>query len=296
MADDQPEPILKTTDAVRFVRQMLVRIPPLFFIVFWLRYRIEILRAKQLIIVTTPGHVGSSTVFNSLRTGQWPKGTRVYDIHSLRERFNNDSPVHSVSARHVLQEVLRSMVLKRSLRKKSVTVVSVVRDPVARALGGMFQNSRVFINGIEVDRLTSTDFESAFEHIYQQLVNDGSLANTAAWQLSFYKMELKEYWGFRMEDLIMNESVGILNNGSHKLILLTLEDLSNNFNAIAQKHLGVRPRLVVANNNTSTFYQFCKETLKIDEAILRPLYADPFFETVYGKDRLEAMMRRWLKR
>jgi len=120
--------------------KFLKRRPALFYLVYATLYKWQIWKATHLVIVTTPGHVGSSTTFKSLQTGTWPKGTRIYDIHSLNEGFNNASKIHSISARHVLQQVLNKMLQTNSLKNKKISVISVTRDPMARALGAIFQS------------------------------------------------------------------------------------------------------------------------------------------------------------
>lgn len=274
------------------LKRFLSFFPSLYFLIFWLRYRLEISNARELVIVTTPGHVGSSTVYNTLKGVNWPKGTYLYDIHSLNERFNNASQVPSVSARHVLQEILRSKLLKSKLADKKVTIITIVRDPVARALGGMFQNSDVFIKGVKVNDLPERDFATAKEEVYHQLVNDGLLEDTINWQLEFYKNELSQFWGFDWSE--MKEGHQVLHRKNHTLIVITLENLAQELQQKVNDLWDHSLEMRIANKNESEFYTYCKKEMKFDQDFLNTIYGDQFLKRIYGEHRLSEFVAKWV--
>lgn len=279
-----------------FLKRLLARVPVLYFIVFAVRNVIQIISSKELIIITTPGHVGSSTVFRSLKNvPELSRCARIFDIHSLRERFNNKLFVNSISQRHVLQEVLRFMLTQKWLTRKRIFVISVVRDPVARALGGMFQNSRVFIKNMDVNQIPEAQYENACGEIYHQFVNGGHLLKTTEWQLSFYKSELLTYWNFNLEGHNFKKG-NVLHHGNHKMILLTLENLEVGFADMMKQEFGVSTSVIVSNRNSNLFYKYCKTTLKFDSSLLKKIYADPFFEKVYGNEKVSEMFDYWLEK
>src|SRR5690348_1149589 len=96
---------------------------PVYWTYFFLRYYLSILRARQLVIVATPGHVGSSSLWTTLKNTAWGKRTVVFGIHSLNEKTTRAN----LSARHVLQDVLRFLLTRNQLKKKKIQLVTVVR-------------------------------------------------------------------------------------------------------------------------------------------------------------------------
>jgi len=240
--------------------------------------------------VATPGHVGSSSVFQSLLTIKWDRSTKIYDVHSLNEGFNTNANVASVSARHVLQSVLKRNL--KQLTKKEIDIISVLRDPVARALGGVFQGQEVFLSGLPLAGVGENEFEKVSQKIKKKLLDD-HLLNTINWQFAFYRNELNNFWGFNVDKIKFKDGVGIQYVKKRRLIFLTLEHLNENFALAILQLYKSRPQEILANNNASPLYTYCKKHLKISCDILTKCYQDPLIRAAYGEKEVEQMMLGW---
>lgn len=286
------------------ILNFLNRRPALFYLVYATLYKWQIWRANHLIIVTTPGHVGSSTTFKSLQTGSWPKGTRIYDVHSLNEGFNNTSIVNSISARHVLQSVLLNHSNNRKLSKKRVSIISLTRDPVSRALSGKFQNKEVFLIELERKVLNPTDFDKALMSVKHHLVNDNFLLLTCQWQSDFYEKEIFERWGFNRDTDVQSSEMGFryLKNGQNECLFFALEYLSDHLISKVRSYLKAEISLHNYNSLASResefndFYAYTNENLKLEKDLLERVYDRPIFRWMYGKVILNKYINQWESR
>lgn len=273
--------------------RQLFRFPKLLYAIYYIKYKIEITAAKRIILVATPGHVGSSTVYQSLLTIKWERGTKVYDVHSLNEGFNTNANVASVSARHVLQSVLERN--HKQLEDKKIDVISILRDPVARALGGMFQGQEIFLSNLPPLDVTENEFEHVSKKIKDKLLDD-HLLNTINWQFAFYRNELSRFWGFDVDKIKFKEGVGIQCIKKRRLIFLTLEHLNENFAQAMVQLYKSKPQVIMANNNASPLYRYCKQHLKLSNDVLIKCYNDPLLRAAYGEKKIEQMMLKWSER
>ena len=281
--------------------EILKRYPKLYFWVYSIRYRWEIFWAKQLVIVTTPGHVGSSTTFKSLKTGNWETSTKIYDIHSLKERYNNSSEVSSISARHVLQEVLREKLGKNRLGHKKLILVTLVRDPIARALSGKFQDPKVFLKEVDAVNLKAEEFEEAFLKVKEEMLQSGYLLGTVNWQLSFYQDELRSFWNLDLNHELSNIEAGfaIAKKDNMTLFVFGLEYLNRQLPAKVKKYLGIDIQLLKANMSAQRqrgdeqFYSYCKRHIKLDKELIDKLYQNRVLEQIYPESKIQQFKKSW---
>ncbi len=301
MADPYIESFHKNDKPLKnFLIRLLEKWPWLYFRVYEVYYERKIQKAAELIVVTTPGHVGSSTVFRSLQAVDWQDSALIFNIHSLQERFNNSSKIHSISARHVLQEVLRKNLRQGKLDDKSIRVITLIRDPLARALGGMFQNPAVFLNDIFPNRLTQTDFPEACHRLKEYMMS-GYLLSTMNWQLSFYTRELMDFWRLDLSIEPQNTETGFihLKRKNSDCLVFTLEDLGEKFISKVKLYFEKDVELINSNRNEqrqdgrNEFYNYCKEHLKFDQDILRFAYDHPLMKNIYSSVQLEEFRKRW---
>ena len=283
-----------------FLLRLLEKWPWLYFRVYEVYYERKIQKATELIVITTPGHVGSSTVFRSLQAVDWQDSVLICNIHSLKEGFNNASKVHSISARHVLQEILRKSLQQGKLEDKSVKVITLIRDPVARALGGMFQNPGVFLTGIKPNTLTHSDFPKACNSLKEYMMN-GYLLNTIDWQFTFYTMELRDFWGVDLSKRSNHAQEGFINLQEKDIdcFIFPLEYLDEVFIDKIKRFLKKDVPLIDSNRNEQRpdwrqeFYNYCKDHLKFDLDILRAVYNHPIMKSIYTSSKLKGFRDRW---
>ena len=122
---------------------------------------------------------------------------------------------------------------------------------------------------------------------------DDHLLNTINWQFAFYRNELNNFWGFNVDKIKFKDGVGIQYVKKRRLIFLTLEHLNENFALAILQLYKSRPQEILANNNASPLYTYCKKHLKISCDILTKCYQDPLIRAAYGEKEVEQMMLGW---
>jgi hypothetical protein len=286
-----------------FLLNILKKAPWLYYLIFSIRYKREISKASCLIIVTTPGHVGSSTTHKSLQNIVWDSNTRIYDIHSLEERFNNKSPINSISARHVLQDVIREMLINGKLKNKSINIITLVRDPIARALGGIFQNPKVFIDE-DFDKYNNIEeYAEGCEKIKNQILKSDYLINTIRWQMAFYERELKKYWGFDFlnPDIVFENGFAFFQFQNFRFFIFALEYLDEIFSKKIKHYFNEEIELVNANiysskkNVNANFYSYCKQNMKFSSDLVNKIYDHTLLLKIYPVEKLKEFNDNWIQ-
>lgn len=265
----------------------------LYWIVFFSRYTVEILSAKRLIIISTPGHVGSSTLFESLKKCEWEVGTRIYDIHSLDEKMNRIN----LSARHVLQDTLR-ILLRFNWVGCKMDVITLVRDPISRALGAVFQNKSTFYPALN-EEIDESKFEEQLLRLKNFMVQSGYLFDTVNWQVSYYTVEIRNH--FKMAFNPMSNGYGFYQKTNKRSYsILTLEDMEKDMMLFFKSYFNVTPVLRIKNTNETRgganvlFYKYCKQNLRFGNEIVDKIYSMQFFKDVYGEKRVGLFKAQWL--
>jgi hypothetical protein len=282
--------------------QLAQTFPGLFKFVFGLKYRSEIRKAQSIIIIATPGHVGSSTAFRSLVSADWGTDTRIYDIHSLTEGYNNDSEINSITPRHVEQDVIRDMLTSGEMANKKITVITLVRDPISRALGGKFQNPDVYLKEIQQESLKQDDFAAAAAMVKNDMLSSGFLEETTRWQMNFYLDELKDFYGIDLSqnDVQVDEGFMYAAQGNTQCLVFAMEYMNTQYPSKIKTYLGQDIEIVMANTNEqgtgADFYKYCKKHLQFDAPLVDRLFDYDLLKQLYPAERFQALKDQWTAR
>ncbi|HEY3402078.1 MAG TPA: hypothetical protein VGK59_01760 [Ohtaekwangia sp.] len=283
--------------AEKNIRQIIKEVTRKSFVIYWVyffvRYSFTILRARQVVIVATPGHVGSSSLWATLKASAWERGTLVVGIHSLNEKTTKVN----LSARHVLQDVLRFFLTRKILNKKKIHIVTVVRDPIARALGAIFQ-SYSFLKQFE--NQLQDDVSLNLEVVKKFMLETGYMMNTVKYQVSYYQKEIPHYYQIRAELYDMNFGGNVfVKSESRSLSILTLENFNRDFPLFFEHHHQISPKLKIKNTNASRggkyaeLYTYCKNNLKFESEVVDSIYNNDFLIHLYGQKQLDAFKEKW---
>lgn len=280
-------------------KQIIKEIARKTFFIYWcyffVRYSIAVLGSRQLVIVLTPGHVGSSSLLASLKNASWKKSTLIYGVHSMNEKTTRAN----LSARHVLQDVLRFFLKRDLLHKKQIQLVTVVRDPIARALGAIFQSQR-FIGQFEANLNEGYPSSNNLIEVKKFMLETGYLLETVGYQISFYQNEIAQYYGIHAE-LKNLDSAGnaFITSKNKSLSILTLENFNRDIPSFFERHHQISPQMEIRNTNAtrggkySELYVYCKSNLKFERNIVDSIYNDDFIIQLYGQKQIEEFKLKW---
>ena len=182
--------------------------------------------------------------------------TVFFDIHSVHEHFNNASPIPSLSARHVLQEVLERSFPKHG-NDKRWHIVSIIRDPVARALGGFFQGLDVWMPHLDLQKLKKTDYPEVLKAVINRMLSEHPGAKSGAtfildtvnWQKQFVASELEGFWGLDLSSIeILDNALRVAQRQNVQFYLLQAERLEEGLKSIGKLF---NKQIVLQNKNTA---------------------------------------------
>jgi len=270
---------------------------------WYFRYALDIFKAGKIMIVYTPGHVGSSTVFASLKAREHELGYLVLDIHSVKEKYNNKNNVFSFSARHVLQEVIDFFRRYKFFGKK-VKLVSIMRDPIARATGGFFQSGwhRIGIRGDQI--LKAPDIAEMMLSVKRGSYTN-YLEETLSWQINFYVKEAVECWSitFNEENSMKLTNYSLFKGQWCDMVMFKLETLNDGLIEWTRDQFQIDINVIIKNTSDQRFkndkekimYQNIKNEIKLPETYLNKIYRHKIFGLCYSQDEIEVFKKRWIK-
>ena len=258
--------------------------------------------ANSPLFVYQCGKVGSSSVYTSLK--RLVRRRAVYHVHFLSRQGidnaisfvkNSDDPV-------LVHHLVLSQVLRRQLDRMPnmhLNVISLVRDPIARAVSDLFENitmtDRHLIrrdNRIDIDGLLSV-----------MLARLDAGANSVDFAERWFDSEVREITGV---DVFRNEfqsqrGWGLYRGERASLLVIRLENLSSAFPEAVATWLGTRPetvKLVDANVGENKWYaddyrRFLAR-FTLHPSLCRRLYGTRFMRHFYH-DKVEELTRQWTK-
>ena len=267
----------------------------------FLKTKYIIWKSKEIVIIHTPGHVGSSTVYKSLK-GHTSPSSALFDIHSLHQRWNTKSPIPSVSARHIVQEAIADSA-KKLLKKKKVKLIYIVRDPVSRALSGYFQGFKIWYKkkSLADIKVFNKEFDTIYSKITGPEFKSSFLSETVTYQANWIEKEVKPFFDISIEkDLLETHAdYHIYKKDNIEMLVLKLEKLNQTFENAIEKFLGIKVRLVKANSHKGReganfeFYSFFKNRFKLPENAVNEIYGQPFVKKFYTTGEIEQFKNTW---
>jgi hypothetical protein len=270
-----------------------------------LRLRYSSLGRGSPILVYQMGKVGSSSIFDSIKSAGVYRP--LFHIHflnlssiqnaeeRLRKHFGNRGSVN----RWALYE--SRFVLRRFLQRpvKNLKLVSLVREPVARNISSFFSNLDLFIPDF-IGRFTRGDI--GIPDITRHYLQD---FHEHTYPLTWFDNEVKDVFGidvFSNENLIQ-QSRGLFSykRGNVDLLVLRVDDIDEVAVPALQDFLGIELNsLVVANEaegqEYDRAYREFKKELKLPEQYLSAMYQSKLVTRFYSDTEIDRFRRNWSRR
>ena len=279
----------------------------------WRRYRDyqrDLDETREPLIVHQMGKVGSSTVVATLE--RCCEDYRVFQTHLLRRDQLGMAVAQQRKAsrdhrRMQLDEhLLASRYLQRRFSKAAPgarwTVISMVRDPVARNISAFFQAFDVYFSKQSagegpdaLDRLGTKRLRQMFLEEFGRYRHELALT----WFQSF----LEPVFGIDVYATPFDKQRGysIYEADRCRLLLLRTEDLRRALDGAIEQFLGVAvgdqvSRNVSSEKRYSEPYQAFLEDFRLPETYLDSLYDSKYMRHFYTSREIEAFRDRWSAR
>ncbi len=226
------------------------------------------LHNDELILVYQPGKVGSSSLYKSLKK----YGKYVLHCHVLTGmEYGEDN-------------------LSKLLAQKSVKIISMIREPVARQISAMWQNIA------SVNRYSA---QVDFREIEQYYFKEGFENKEFEW----FSRQLETVFGINIYEYPFDreKGYGIIRSNNIEILLMKAERLSG-----LEKVIGLFldiPEFTLENTNVSKekpyryAYRNYLEGFSLSETELKHIYFDNrYIRFFYTDSELETFYLRWLKK
>lgn len=220
---------------------------------------------EERIIVYQPGKVGSSSLYKSLCDAQ------KYTLH-----------IHCLSLWYEAER------MKRLCEKwGGIKIISIVRDPLARNMSGMWENideTWRYKEGVDFMEVQSYYWQKGFE----------------LKEFEWFDEELKTVFGIDIYEHPFDKEKGytIIEQSGVEVLLMTLEKMDELENVIGE-FVNIKDfKLVRANEGNRKRYRFAysdyKRKIRFTERLLEKVYvSNPYMKHFYTDEMIKSFMDKW---
>lgn len=249
--------------------------------------------SDKIVLTHTYGKVGSTAIHKAI--------TKLPGYASFQTHFISEKGVADALQLHQEEHDPIHMIMGTALRRemenhpeRSIRVITLVRDPVARAVSDLFENPSLLGANGDLQRMP---IETVVAMAAKQVL--GSLTYTEQW----FDRELSGVLGFDFfaREFDRNNGFKMTREGRFELLAGKLERLSDN----GARHLGrfldldhefpvPRSRARSATEQAVIYDQVRRE-LKLPAAVLDEVYASRVCRHFYTPEELERFRNRWIQ-
>jgi len=262
---------------------------------------------KTPLLVYQMGKVGSMSVYHSLRKALL--NTAVYHIHVLTKegiRLEEDAYFrksrkffHKPAKPGLFQSHYLNKQLSRNKQSTRWKVITLVRDPIARNVSGLFQTIERWIPDF-YDRysrkaIDTDELAEIFLHNYH--------GKRDPYELPFhwFSAELQPVFGIDVLSSEFPKSGGykIYKSEGVELLLIKLEYLNQCFPAAIKEFLGfdipMTSANVAADKSYYPLYQEFIRALKLPDAYIEQQYSCAYVQHFYSESEIDTFIKKWRK-
>ncbi|MEQ8466007.1 putative capsular polysaccharide synthesis family protein [Coleofasciculus sp. E1-EBD-02] len=275
-----------------------------------LRLWLEGLRSKDKIVIYQMSKVGSTTIWKSLESLNLD--IPIYHVHTLRHeqisRAIERDKANFPKLRFMYPETIHSEYLRSQLDQKNImhpwSVITLVRDPVAKILSSFFQNlEREFILGLDYRKKIKVEgdtkvLQEVIERFYQEKVDNSRRKHPFEW----FNFELKDNLDFDIfaAPSIAGSNYYIYNTKLARILLLKLESLNDSYQSAFQEFLGLQnANLVQANvglqKRYKSLYKSFLRNVDLPVDYLDEIYQTELVRHFYSESEIEQFYQRWTR-
>ncbi|MEQ9356483.1 putative capsular polysaccharide synthesis family protein [Coleofasciculus chthonoplastes] len=275
-----------------------------------LRLWLEGLRSKDKIVIYQMSKVGSTTIWKSLESLNLD--IPIYHVHTLRHeqisRAIERDKANFPKLRFMYPETIHSEYLRSQLDQKNImhpwSVITLVRDPVAKILSSFFQNlEREFLLGLDYRKKIKVEgdtkvLQEVIERFYQEKVDNSRRKHPFEW----FNFELKDNLDFDIfaEPSIAGSNYYIYNTKLARILLLNLESLNDSYQSAFQEFLGLQnANLVQANvglqKRYKSLYKSFLRNVDLPVDYLDEIYQTELVRHFYSESEIEQFYQRWTR-
>lgn len=248
------------------------------------RLKAKLANDKNIYIIYSMGKVGSSTVFESLKSKK--PFSDIFHVHFLSSNsLENLIPQLPEEFHHNIEIGRKILSFIKQRPNARIKIITLTREPIMRAISDLFENWKHLYNDIE--QVPKSDLKTHIESQQHDYV------------LEWFDTEFKEYLDF---DIYANSfdkerGYGIYRHKNCDILCIKLERLSEVASSAFKDFLG--EDISLSTSNSSEFkggkdsYAFLKANVSISEDRLVKLYNSKYMRHFYTEEEIHQFTCRW---
>lgn len=261
---------------------------------YWFKFRFQKFD-KSPVIILTPGKVGSSSVYYTLKN---EINHPVFHIHRFSKKGTNKSIKEHLQSDRKSKPL--HLIISELLKKKldnydgHVYIITIIREPIARAISAFFQNTEFHKNEIERGTL-KIDKQKANELLTKKL-NYGIIEELETW----FDEEIKGNFGIDVfaDSFDISKEYSIKRSENEHFLLLKMESLDDVFPYAIKEFLDLPTEVqlkrvnIGAEKHYSETYKEIKQNITLCEQELDKIINSKFFQKFY-QTQTDAVNQKW---
>lgn len=248
-----------------------------------------------VVIILTPGKVGSSSVYYTLKHSI---DLPVYHIHQFsKSGIKSETQKFLKSAR---KSRPLHLIVSKLIRKKidkinpPLYIVTIVREPVSRFISSFFQNTELYKEELE-NRSLEIDTTKALELLYKNFQSD-ICKDVEGW----FDKEIKGNFEIDVFETPFdtNKKYNIIRHDNVHHLMMRMEDLDGIFSEATKELIGLDSSISLQNANEggkkhyAKAYSSVKNKIKLPPNTLEDIVGSKYFKHFYtGKEK--GIIEKW---
>lgn len=220
-----------------------------------------------LVIILTPGKVGSSSVYKTLKK----EFKSVFHLHNFTEKSieRSISINKKSSRRYVPLHLINSKYLLRKVKKNNLMIhlICLIREPINREISSVYQNIEMFENSTSNSFLKINN-DVVLSKLTDVLSNDKYLMDLENW----FNEQLFENLGIDIYKFDLAKGYEIQCFKNVKFLLIRMEDLDRFFSKsisefipLSNTNINLKRSNISSNKFYNSYYKELKQNLKIEK-------------------------------
>lgn len=260
-----------------------------------IKFNWAIRRCDKVILILTPGKVGSTSVYHSLKK-EFPQHL-VMHLHTLTDEGMDIITKHYLEKKEktLPHHLTRSKVVINNwglIKNKRIKIITLFREPISREVSGFFQDI-IYEMGT-----TKGNIDQTIKMIKKKVYEMGPRLYEEDWIQS----ELVNNFNFNVYSEGFNVSKGYSSYASERgeLLILRTDKLNDIFPEAMNHFFQSDKRFELIHSNIgekkyySESYKKTRSEIKINQSTLEQATESVFFQTFF-KDKISDIFENWSK-
>lgn len=238
------------------------------------------------ILIYQPEKVGSTSVWNALQKAKVSSVHLHYLFHNIEEYYKLTNGFDGIC------EGFFKQIVQTIMNREEVKIITLVRDPIARALSLFMQRFWRSCVTIECDENIG---KVADDFVHEQLESN--------FEFIWFDKEIKALTGINIYEYPFDKEkgYGIIEKDNVKILIIKMENLDDNISKI-EEFVGISSiELLKENVGENKYYKYIYEGIKknfvISKSMLESQYIhNQYLNHFYTDEEKDGFFRKWEKK